>query len=316
MRLQAISQPRAHQRPRPYSLDPLETQHANLEVCAILATVVNCKSLLLWILGFSDDPHAVEVTVSNPVPPNEGRTQHSGLRVGAPGRPMACTGSSEPGAGAWRRGIGVPRTTAGPRGGFSMSIGMTALRWRAFMVTVGLGFSVAGCDRAITSKLASERNDPAAIRLPASLPKQGADMSSAKHDVPAANDSRFNELKPEEARVILGKGTELPFKGEYTDLMDAGTYICRRCNAPLYRSETKFHSHCGWPSFDDEIDGAVKRKTDADGSRIEILCNNCGGHLGHVFLGEGFTAKDTRHCVNSVSIKFYPKGKELPAVIK
>ena len=169
-----------------------------------------------------------------------------------------------------------------------------------------------------TSKLASEKNDPEATQSLASLPNQGADMPSAKHDVPvpSPNDSRFNRLKPEEARVILGKGTEPPFIGEYTNLMDPGTYICRHCNAPLYRSETKFLSECGWPSFDDEIPDAVKRKLDPDGFRTEILCNNCGGHLGHVFLGEGLTSKDTRHCVNSVSIKFYPKGKELPAVIK
>ncbi len=132
----------------------------------------------------------------------------------------------------------------------------------------------------------------------------------------AASGAKFNPLSPEEAQVILGKGTEMPFTGEYTDLKEPGTYACRRCNAPLYRSDDKFASECGWPSFDDEIEGAVERVPDSDGYRTEILCRNCGGHLGHVFLGEGFTAKDTRHCVNSVSMKFYPKGKELPAVIK
>jgi peptide-methionine (R)-S-oxide reductase len=148
------------------------------------------------------------------------------------------------------------------------------------------------------------------------------DASLARHpagetDMPSdKQDSKYNPLSAEESRVILGKGTERAFVGEYTDLKDPGTYVCRRCNAPLYRSDDKFVSECGWPSFDDEIKGAVKSVPDSDGFRTEIVCNNCGGHLGHVFMGEGLTSKDTRHCVNSVSMKFYPKGKELPAVIK
>lgn len=126
----------------------------------------------------------------------------------------------------------------------------------------------------------------------------------------------YNNLSSEEKRIIENKGTETPFSGEYDNFYKDGTFICKKCNSSLFSSKAKFDAGCGWPSFDENYPNAVKRFMDSDGQRIEIKCANCGAHLGHVFEGEKLTVNNTRHCVNSLSIRFIPKEEKLPEVIR
>ena len=194
---------------------------------------------------------------------------------------------------------------------------------QAIMASAALGsfLVLAGCyDTSVDSASRLSEQDSSSIDETANL-ELGNEVETESNNAESSYSgiidmsTGYNKLNAEEQRVILNKGTEWAGTGKYEHNKAEGTYVCKQCNAALYLSEHKFDSGCGWPAFDDEIEGAVKRYPDPDGMRTEIVCANCEGHLGHVFIGERLTSKNVRHCVNSISMNFVGAGEELPQVI-